>query len=356
MPSACRSPPQGLPCCMISRTPDSPKRQSEHVWLKRLMPYRTPSKTRGLVELAITFVPLVVLWVLSSVLVANGYWWGLVLTVPAAGFLLRLFMIQHDCGHGSFFGHRRIDDWVGRAIGVLTLTPYDCWRRTHAIHHASSGNLDERGIGDVRTLTVAEFRALGLWGRLGYRLYRHPAVMFALGPIWLFILQQRLPFGVWRGGVMPWASTMGTNVAIGALVVVLIWIVGIVPFLLVHLPIVLMAGAAGVWLFYVQHQFEETQWDEAKDWQFEPAALHGSSYYDLPWPLRWFTANIGIHHVHHISSKVPFYRLPQVLRDYPELKQIGRITILESIRGVKLVLWDEVSRRLVSFREARSIA
>ena len=341
---------------MTSPIPSITRRQSETAWLKRLMPYRHANGRRGLFELAVTIIPLAVLWGISSVAVANGHWWGLILTIPAAGFLLRLFMIQHDCGHGAFFGKRKIDDWIGRIIGVLTLTPYDCWRRTHAIHHASSGNLDARGIGDVRTLTLAEYRALGPWGKFGYWLYRHPVVMFGLGPVYLFIIQQRLPFGLMRDGPQPWVSTMGTNLAIGVFVLAVIWFLGIVPFLLVHLPIVIMAGTAGVWLFYVQHQFEDTQWDSKPDWVFEPAALYGSSYYDLPQPLRWFTANIGIHHVHHISSRVPYYRLPEVLRDFPELKQIGRIGIVESLRGVRLVLWDEAQRRLISFREARALA
>ncbi len=340
---------------MISATAADTTRQSEQAWLKRLMPYRTPDARRALLEFGITVVPFAAIWVLSWWLVANGQWWGLLLTIPAAGFLLRLFMIQHDCGHGSFYGKRLLDDWTGRFIGVLTFTPYDCWRRTHAIHHASSGNLDARGIGDVRTLTVAEYRALGAWGRAGYWLYRHPAVMFGLGPAWLFLIHQRLPFGVMRGGTVPWVSTMGTNVAIAVVVVALIWAIGIVPFLLIQIPIILMAGTAGVWLFYVQHQFETTQWDSKEDWKFEPAALHGSSFYDLPPLLRWFTANIGIHHVHHISSRVPFYRLPQVLKDHPGLRQIGRISIAESFGGVKLVLWDEAHRRLISFREARML-
>ena len=340
---------------MTSRAPAATLPQTEQAWLKRLMPYRTPDARRALLEFGITILPFAAIWVLSWLLVANGQWWGLLLTIPAAGFLLRLFMIQHDCGHGSFYGMRRLDDWTGRFIGILTLTPYDCWRRTHAIHHASSGNLDARGIGDVRTLTLAEYRAMGSWGRLGYWLYRHPIVMFGLGPAWLFVIHQRLPFGVMRGGSLPWVSTMGTNLAIAAVVVVLIWAIGIVPFLLIQIPIILMAGTAGVWLFYVQHQFETTQWDSKDEWQFEPAALHGSSFYDLPPLLRWFTANIGIHHVHHISSRVPFYRLPQVLKDHPGLRDIGRISIAESIGGVKLVLWDEAARRLISFREARAL-
>jgi len=318
------------------------------------MPYRTPNRLRSLFELGVTIIPLASLWILSLVAVQHGFWWGLVLTIPAAGFLVRLFMIQHDCGHGAFFGQRQIDDWIGRVIGVLTLTPYDCWRRSHAIHHASSGNLDARGIGDVKTLTVAEYDALSWWGKFGYRLYRHPAVMFGLGPIWLFLIQHRVPVGMMRGGLTPWLSTMATNAAIAAFAVGLIWLVGWVPFLLIQLPIIFMAGVAGVWLFYVQHQFEDTHWSDGEDWDFERAALNGSSFYDLPAPLRWLTANIGIHHVHHISSRVPYYRLPEVLGDYPELRQIGRVSVLESLRGVKLVLWDETKRKLVSFREARA--
>ncbi len=196
---------------MISPAVDASFRRSERLWLKRLAPYRRSNGGRALFELSITVVPLVLLWALSWAAMAHGWWWGLVLTVPAAGFLLRLFMIQHDCGHGAFFGRRRLDDWLGRAIGVLTLTPYDCWRRSHAIHHASSGNLDARGIGDVRTLTLREYRALGARDRFAYWLYRHPAVMFGLGPIWLFILQQRLPVGMMRGGPVRgfrrWART-----------------------------------------------------------------------------------------------------------------------------------------------------
>ncbi len=212
------------------------------------------------------------------------------------------------------------------------------------------------GLGDVHTLTVAEYTALPRIGRIGYWLYRHPVVMFGLGPAWLFIFQHRLPLGLMRSGPTPWISTMATNAAIVAIVLGLIWLIGIIPFILIHLPIVLISGTIGVWLFYVQHQFEETQWDVPPDWDFQQHALHGSSFYDLPAVLRWFTANIGIHHVHHLSSRVPYYRLPEVLRDYPELRSIGRITVGESIRYVKLVLWDESRRKLVSFREARLLA
>jgi acyl-lipid omega-6 desaturase (Delta-12 desaturase) len=322
-------------------------------WPKILRAYREPSRARSLAELAVTIVPFALLWALTCVAFRFGGWWGLLLTIPTAGFLLRLFMIQHDCGHGSFLAHRRSDDWIGRAIGVLTLTPYDYWRKAHAEHHATAGNLDERGVGDILTMTVDEYRALGWSGRLGYRLYRNPFVMFVIGPIWVFGLKQRVPVGMMREGALPWLSTMLTNLAIVAASALLIWLVGIWAFLAVHLPVVLIAGTAGIWLFFVQHQFEETTWEREANWDFSEAALHGASNYVLPKPLAWLTGNIGVHHVHHLASRVPHYRLPEILRNHPELAEIGRIGILDSLRCVKYVLWDEASSRLVSFRQAR---
>jgi len=313
--------------------------------------YRAPNPTRSIVELVITAGPLVALWFLMWVTLDLGYWPGLLLAVPAAGFLVRLFMIQHDCGHGAFFHRRGTNDWVGRVIGVLTLTPYDFWRRTHAVHHSTSGNLDRRGIGDIDTLTVQEYLARSPLGRLRYRIYRHPAVMFGVGPAYLFILQHRLPVGLMRHGWQPWLSTMATNAAIAAVIGTLIWFIGIGSFLLVHLPIMLLAASVGVWLFYVQHQFEDTFWAEDRTWNVHTAALHGSSHYDLPAVLRWFSANIGVHHVHHLCSRIPYYRLPDVLREHPELVATGRLTLIESLRCVRLVLWDERKRRLISFRE-----
>lgn len=316
--------------------------------------YRTPSNARGILELGITIVPLAALWALAWAAYTLGYWWiALLLAVPAAGFLVRLFMIQHDCSHGAYFRNRSANDWIGRTIGVMTLTPYGFWRSTHSTHHANAGNLDHRGIGDIDTLTVREFYSLPTWRRTLYRLYRHPLVMFGLGPAYLFILQHRLPKGMMRSGWRPWLSTMGTNLAIAALAGTLIWLVGIGPFLLVHVPIVILAASVGVWLFYIQHQFEDTFWARGEAWSFHEAALHGSSHYDLPGILRWFTANIGIHHVHHLSSKIPFYRLPNVLRDHPQLIAVHRITLLQSLKCVRKTLWDERTRQLVSFGEAR---
>jgi omega-6 fatty acid desaturase (delta-12 desaturase) len=336
-----------------AKIPLTPVASDARGWAQILVRYRAPSLARSIIELIITAGPLVLLWFLMWATLDLGYWLSLLLAVPAAGFLVRLFMIQHDCGHGAFFHRRSANDWVGRVIGVLTLTPYDYWRRKHAIHHATSGNLERRGIGDVDTLTVDEYLVLSRWGRLRYRLYRHPLVMFGVGPAYLFFLEHRLPVDLMRSGWQPWFSTMATNVAIAALAATIIWLVGIGAFLLVHLPVMLLAASAGVWLFYVQHQFENTVWAHDRAWNLQEVALHGSSHYALPGILRWFTANIGVHHVHHLCSRIPYYRLPLVLRDHPNLDDFGRLTLLQSIRCVRLVLWDEGRQRLVSFREMR---
>jgi omega-6 fatty acid desaturase (delta-12 desaturase) len=319
--------------------------------LPALSRYREPDKLRALFELGVTAFALACSWVLMWLSLDVGYWLTLLLAIPASGFLVRLFMIQHDCGHGAFFRQRAINDWVGRVLGVLTLTPYDYWKRNHAIHHATSGNLDRRGIGDLEILTVAEYRARSIPGRAWYRIYRNPIVIFGIGPAYLFFLQHRLPFHQMRIGWRPWASTMATNAAIALAVATMIRLVGTGPFLLVHLPIILLAASMGVWLFYVQHQFEDVMWARDANWVQRDAAVSGSSYYDLPVVLRWFTANIGIHHVHHLNSRIPFYRLQQVLHDHPELKTVGRVTIPQSLRSVRLTLWCESSNKLVSFTD-----
>ncbi|MEE8438529.1 MAG: fatty acid desaturase [Micropepsaceae bacterium] len=322
-------------------------------WVKILSQYREPDALRSVVEIAITLLPFALFWAATLVALEYSYLLSLLLAIPAAGFLLRLFLIQHDCGHGTFFQNRRVNDWVGRTLGILTLTPYDLWKRSHATHHATSGNLNRRGVGDIVTLTLSEYESLSIWRRLKYRMYRHPFVMFALGPAHLFLLQHRIPIGFMRDGSMPWVSTMATNAATAVIISVLVWFVGIKAFLLVQLPISVLAASVGVWLFYVQHQFETTCWDRDPEWKMHNAALHGSSFYDLPPVLRWITANIGMHHVHHLSSRIPYYKLPTALKDYPELKTISRVTLIESLRCVRFALWDESRRILISFREAR---
>ncbi|TYB90647.1 fatty acid desaturase [Oceaniovalibus sp. ACAM 378] len=323
-------------------------------WIQVLAKYRDPNHARSSFELAVSLVPFFALWALAWALIDIAPWASVALAMLNGGFLVRLFIIQHDCGHGGFFRNRHVSDWIGRALGVLTLTPYDVWRRTHAIHHSAAGNLDKRGIGDVHTLTVAEYRALSPLWRLHYRVYRHPAILFGLGPGYLFLLQNRLPLGLMRFGKY-WASAMLTNLLIVAGLCAIAWFGGWRPLVLIFLPTSLVAASAGVWLFYVQHQFEETQWDSDPDWQLHDAALHGSSHYDLPPVLRWFSGNIGVHHVHHLYARIPFYRLTEVLRDHAELATTQRLTIRESLRCVRLHLWDEESRRLLSFRCERAL-
>ena len=323
-------------------------------WAKALAPYRQASAGRGVLELTVTVPPFVAIWTAMLLASRHGqFWLSFALAPLAAGLLIRLFVIQHDCGHGSFFPSKLANDWVGRAISVLTVTPYDHWRRSHAIHHATSGNLDRRGIGDIKTLTVREYFARNWRNRLRYRLYRHPLVMFGLGPAYVFLFENRLPVGFMRKGARPWISTMTTNATILFAAALLILSLGMTTFLIVHLPVIVLAATMGVWVFYVQHQFEATTWDGATDWRQPEAALHGSSHYDLPLALRWFTANIGVHHIHHLCSRIPYYRLPGVLRDHPELAATGRLTLIESLKCVRLVLWDESRGRLVSFRDMR---
>ena len=339
---------------MSTTVPSDPEgvRLSAQALARRLIRYRRPSGARGLLEIALTLVPLVGICFAASYAVGHGVWWGLALIPLAAGFLMRLFMIQHDCGHGAFLPGKALNDWLGRAIGVLTLTPYDYWRKAHAIHHATSGALDRRSICGIDTLTVEEYRALTPLKRLGYRAYHHPIVMFGLGPAFVFLVQQRWPVGMTREGWRPWVSTMATNLCAAALILSLALVLGLKSFFLIYLPVVTLAASMGVWLFFVQHQFEGAYWAREGEWEFHDAAFHGSSYYDLPAPLRWLTANIGVHHVHHLASRIPFYRLGQVMRDEPALRDAGRLTIWRSLGCVGLALWDETNRRLVSFSEA----
>lgn len=323
-------------------------------WPLKLIQYRTPSGLRGSGELAATAIPLVIAWLLMYWALWHGHvWFYALLILPAAGLLVRLFLIQHDCGHHAFFTNKATNDWVGRSISVLTFTPYDHWRRCHAIHHATHGNLGRRGVGDVDTLTVAEYLARSRWTRLRYRAYRHPLVMFGIGPLFVFVFQNRFPAGFVRDGWLPWVSTMGTNIAIAIACWLAISAVGLTSFLLVHGPILLLSATIGVWLFYVQHQFEHSYWERHETWSFREASLTGSSHYDLPAILKWFTANIGVHHVHHLSSGIPFYRLTTVLREHPELKAANRLTLLQSFKCVRLSLWDEETRRLISFADLR---
>ncbi|MFT4729433.1 MAG: omega-6 fatty acid desaturase (delta-12 desaturase) [Granulosicoccus sp.] len=312
-----------------------------------------------MIEIMITVGPLVALWLVLWTLLQVGTVLSsfafLLLLLPAGGLMVRLFILQHDCGHGSMFLSKFANDWVGRFLGVFTFTPYDYWRRLHANHHATSGDLERRGMGDIDTLTVAEYKAKTKARKLLYRLYRNPFVMFGVGPAYMFLLRHRLPVGAMKEGLTGWISTLATNAGIVVMALVLIKFAGLGSFLLIQLPIVVLGASIGVWLFYVQHQYEDTYWDTRPEWSRENGALQGSSYYDLPKPIMWLTGYIGIHHVHHLSSRIPFYKLPKVIKAHPELKEIGRLKFWESLRCVHLALWDENAKRLISFRDARRL-
>jgi omega-6 fatty acid desaturase (delta-12 desaturase) len=322
-----------------------------HALRALLRPYQQPVTRRSLWELGATIVPLAALWGALYVCMANGWWWGLLLSLPAGAFLVRLFMIQHDCGHHAFFRSAAANTWAGRVIGVLTMTPYDYWRRTHAIHHATSGNLDRRSLGAIELLTVGEYRALPPVRRLAYRLYRHPLVLLGLGPSYMFLLQHRLPIGVMRER-WAWMSVLGNNLGLALMAAALVAAVGPRTVLLAHLPVVVVAATIGVWLFYVQHQFEDAYWMREGRWEPNAAATGGSSHLRLPAPLAWLTAHIGAHHVHHASSRIPFYRLPEVLRREPSFPRGPELGLKDSVKALSLGLWDEDAGRMVSFRAA----
>lgn len=332
------------------------QKASAKLWVPVLARYREPSLARSLFELIVTFAAFLGFWALAWAALAVSPILALGIALLNGVWLVRVFLIQHDCGHQSFFANRQVNDWVGRVAGILTLTPYDVWRKTHSIHHAHAGNLDRRGIGDVMTLTIEEYRSRSWFGRLKYRLYRHPIVMFGLGPAYLFLIDYRLPLGLMTAGWRYWASSMGTNLMLAAVLATLFYFGGWQVIVFIYLPTVIVAATIGVWLFFVQHQFEETYWGREPDWQVHDAALLGSSHYRLPQPLRWLTANIGIHHVHHLYSRIPFYRLSEILRDHPNLAEAQVLTFSESLACARLHLWDEAGKRLVSFREARTIA
>jgi len=322
-----------------------------------LAAFRTPRAARSIWEVASTLVPFAVLMTIMLFTIEAGYYASFALTPFAGMLLLRIFIIQHDCGHGSFFKSKTTNKWLGRTLGVFTLTPYDCWRRSHELHHASTGNLDARGFGDVDTLTVREYRAKGWLGRLGYRAYRHPLVLMGLGPAYLFLLRHRLPIGLMKAGWLYWISALLTNAVTAALLVTLGLLFGASVTAMVFLPVLLTAASVGVWLFYVQHQFESTYWENREEWSYHASAIEGSSYLHLPAVMNWFTGNISIHHIHHLVSRIPFYRLPAALKAHPELAQINRVSVGDAFGTMWLALWDEDNRKLVSFREAkRSIA
>lgn len=313
--------------------------------------YAYPSYRLAFRQIANTLLPYLGLWALLIFIVLNDYpyWLTLLLTVPAAGFLVRLFILFHDCCHGAFFSSRAANRILGYIAGILTFTPFEDWQRTHVIHHSRSGNLDSRGVGDIWTLTVDEYLSASPRKRLAYRLFRNPLVLFSVIPLVLFLIMQRFP--------SPGAkkrernSVIFTNLAIVTLIVLLGFTLGFKNYVLIQLPIILMASIAGMWLFYVQHQYEGVYWARQQNWDMISSGLAGSSYYKLPNVLQWLVGNIGLHHIHHIRANIPNYNLQRCQNEVKLLQTVQPLTLLKSFKSLWLNLWDEQRQKLVSFRE-----
>ena len=322
---------------------------ADESWRVVLAPHMTPRLRRALVDVVTSVVAYLGLMAAMFVAFRISYFLVLGLAIPAAGFLVRTFIVFHDCAHGSFVRSKRANARLGAVLGVVLYTPFAWWRHEHAVHHATTGDLDKRGIGDIQTLTVDEYRALSCWGRVQYRLFRNPFVMFVFGPVWVLLIGQRLITREMRPKLRH--SVLGTDLALALVVAGLCWLVGWKEFLLVQGPPLLLAGAAGIWLFYVQHQFEDAYWQTSDTWSFDDAALQGSSHLELPRILRFFTGNIGLHHIHHLSARIPNYNL-QAAHETGGLESVTTLSLRDGIRAVRLKLWDQDQHRLVTFREA----
>ena len=321
-------------------------------WKAIVARYQEPSRWRAIWQLVDTLIPYAALWYLMYLSLAWSHWITFGCAVLAGMFLVRIFIIFHDCGHGSFFKSRTANDIFGFITGVLTLTPYYHWRWEHNIHHASAGNLEKRGTGDIWTMTVEEYLESSPWKRLAYRLSRNPIVLFGLAPLFLFVVMQR--FYSPKANPRERLSVLWMNLAIVAVAAGMSCLFGLGTYVLLQLTVTMIAGVLGVWMFYVQHQFEDVYWERDKDWDYTAVALKGSSFYKLPKVLQWFSGNIGFHHIHHLSPRIPNYNLERCHQADPLFQQVKPITLLSSLQTVHLRFWDERLRKLVGYRQMRA--
>ncbi|NHN30491.1 fatty acid desaturase [Paenibacillus agricola] len=318
---------------------------------KNVAPYEKSNLKSSIGQLLNTLPPFFLLWIAAYLSLSVSYWLTLGCCILASGFLIRIFIVFHDCCHQSFFKNKLANEILGTITGILTVFPYHQWKHSHSLHHATSSNLNKRGVGDIWMLTVDEYKASSFWHRLGYRLYRNPIVMFGIGPIFTFLIQSR--FNVKGAKRSERINTWITNFAIVALYGFLCWAIGWQAFLLIQGPIFWISGSLGIWLFYVQHQFEDSYFEDEKEWNYVKAAIDGSSYYKLPKVLQWITGNIGFHHVHHLSPRVPNYNLEQAHNAVPPLQQATTITIPTSLKALGYKLWDAENRTFVGFKEIK---
>jgi len=322
-------------------------------WKAIVLKYQQASTWRALWQIINTVVPYALCWYLMYVSLRVSWWLVVPLAVLAGGLLVRVFIIFHDCGHGSFFKSRGANDAVGFLTGILTFTPYYHWRWEHAIHHSNAGDLDKRGTGDVWTMTVQEYLEASRWKKFAYRLARNPFILFVIAPMYLFLIQQRFPSA--KASERERHSVWAMNAAILGLAFGLSWLVGLKAYLIIQLIILMVAGGAGVWMFYVQHQFEDVYWERGEDWSYVAAALQGSSFYKLPRVLQWFSGNIGFHHIHHLSPRIPNYNLEQCHQADPLFQQVKPITLFASFKSATYRLWDEKNKKLVGYRALREL-
>jgi omega-6 fatty acid desaturase (delta-12 desaturase) len=319
---------------------------------KQVAPFEKAVMKDSIRQLTNTFLPFFTLWFLAYESLSISYFLAFPLTVIAAGFLVRIFIIFHDCCHYSFFKSRQHNKILGTITGVLTMFPYSQWGHSHAIHHATSSNLDKRGTGDIWVLTVTEYKEASIWKKIAYRIYRNPFIMFGVGPIYVFLITNR--FNQKNAKKNERMNTYLTNVLIVALAAATCWLVGWQAFLLIQGPIFFISGSIGIWLFYVQHQFEDSYFEEDEHWDYVKAAVEGSSFYKLPKLLQWLTGNIGFHHVHHLSPRVPNYKLEAVHQHTQPLQNVPTITLATSLRSLRFRLWDEENKMFVSFKEIKT--
>jgi len=329
------------------------KKKNPKEWISIVKRYQNSDNWASTRQVLNSVIPFLIITVLMYFSLRVSYWLTLALSIPNAGFIARIFIIQHDCGHQSFYKSKRANDLVGSIFGVITITPYYLWRRNHAIHHASSGDLDSRGIGDVYTMTVEEYHNQTAWNKFKYRFYRHPITLFLIGPIAIFFISHRFPLNTKKTEKQERRSVHLTNLALAIIIVGCHLLIGYKDFLLITLPSYFFAFSFGVYLFYVQHQFENTYWRRKPEWDYFQAAIKGASFFKLPKIMQWFSGNIGFHHIHHLSPKIPNYLLEKAHYENIIFQEANTLTFFSSLKSVTLKLWDEQRKRLISFKEYR---